>query len=162
MNFDCRYQEKGVKEEVQLYMKQCMIKALQNKHQRKVKTSCLSTQSLNWLVAEHCIKNNYHYTLSVLQSEAPLSHPLPTVSPDTTSDEALKIDVSQDVVKDILECFHLNPEGEYETSVLKMYAESTESLLKCLLKCQPTSNGITRVFPSINDIKKSKTNKFTP
>ncbi|KAL1459150.1 hypothetical protein WDU94_011157 [Cyamophila willieti] len=135
-------------DEFRAYMKQYLFHSLK---QSKLKSITQPTQaikchsvspkiqSLNLLIADYFLRQDFLYTLSVFSSEAPNLKNLTTFSryinhlADQGASDVPKL-MSKDV-KDILECLGLSPHCEESVAARQRYmqCDEGESLIVCLL-----------------------------
>ncbi|CAG0893190.1 unnamed protein product, partial [Darwinula stevensoni] len=123
-------QEKALMKDLQSYFRHRMALMLQGSFiPFNMSRDSQTTQAVNWLIAEHLVHYNYHFTLSVMKSEAPIHDNLPKISAAKSEGVRQVLSVVPSAISNVCNILGLNPRG-----IMSEYQRGRASLLECLLE----------------------------
>ena len=129
-SFLIRIQEKALMKDLQSYFRHRMALMLQGSFVPfNTSRDSPTTQAVNWLIAEHLVHYNYHFTLSVMKSEAPIHDNLPKISAAKSEGVRQVLSVAPLAISNVCHILGLNPKG-----IMSEYQRGRASLLECLLE----------------------------
>lgn len=140
MQFGCRFENRGVLDDLRTRLRQQMVMALKDTSLRPSSSGRLKSnlspkiQAINLLVAEFLLQQHHHYTLSVFTSEVPLLRSMPEftmsgtrISADGKTDgESMPRFHHQDV-KDIMEMLGLPLDTEVGNQIYLQYQGNSKN-----------------------------------
>lgn len=149
VQFDFRFENRGVLDDLRTRLRQQMIMALKDTSLRPSSAGRLRSnlspkiQAINLLVAEFLLQQHHHYTLSVFTSEVPLLRSMPEftmsgtrISADgKTGGESMPRFHHQDV-NDIMEILGLPLDTEVGNQIYSQYQGNSKNiaLLSCIVQ----------------------------
>ncbi|XP_054264486.1 uncharacterized protein LOC128987583 isoform X2 [Macrosteles quadrilineatus] len=153
------FENRGLLAELRAYMRQLMVKALEeNNSNGKTKWAKKSStspklQAINLLVVDYLFHENYFYTVSVFASEAHILDSLPQYSRYVTEsvqqrkwDPSLLPRFSRQETEDILDTLHLPPSTSQLRHTVDCYLGSQESLLACIVRTMVSATPHSRSY----------------